>query len=229
MRLSTGKQQPRAAGLFADLTALFLAEGFLHLTTDEIARRLRCSKTTLYALGPSREALRGTVVQRYLDRVRADGVAAATQAADWTSALIGLLGAGAAAAREASWEFVRDIRLHPASQRLLLRHQRQRVTDLERLLEAGMRQGAFRGLHPRLVAELLLTMIGKVFEPQLLTDVGLSLGEAYDEAYRMVEFGLIPRQPALGSVAGSAPRRRREAGKAKPGPALRRVLQPVKL
>lgn len=224
--LSTGTQPPRAARLFEELTALFLAEGFLHLTTDEIARRLRCSKTTLYALGPSREALRGAVVQRYLDRIRADGVAAATSAADSSAALIGLLGAGVAAAREASWTFVRDIRLHPASQRRLMRHQRQRVTDLERLLEAGMREGAFRGLHPRMVAELLLAMIAKVFEPQLLADVGLSLAEAYDEAYRMVEFGLIPRHPQLGAAARDATTGSRAVARGGRRSSLRHLLQP---
>jgi AcrR family transcriptional regulator len=198
----------RSARLFDDLAALFLSEGFLHLTTDEIARRLRCSKTTLYRIAPSREEIYAAVVDRYLGRIRDDGVAAATAASDFPSAMIALLGAGVTAAREASWEFVRDMRRHPASRRRLDLHQRRRVADLERLIEAGIRDGAFQGFHPRMVAELILALIGKVFEPDLLASVGLSLAEAYDEAYRIVEYGLIPR--------GTPARPRAAAPKSKP-------------
>lgn len=200
----------RSARLFDDLLGLFLAEGFLHLTTDEIARRLRCSKTTLYQIAPSREEIYAAVVDRYLERVRDDGVAAVKAAADFPSAMIGLLGAGVSAAREASWEFVRDMRRHPASRRRLDLHQRRRVADLERLVDAGIREGAFQGFHPRMVAELILALIGRVFEPDLLASVGLSLAEAYDEAYRIVEYGLIPRGPAArrrASVTKTKPRR----------------------
>src|ERR1700726_2162174 len=34
---------------------LFAREGFLHFSTDELARRLRCSKRTIYAVAPGRE------------------------------------------------------------------------------------------------------------------------------------------------------------------------------
>jgi AcrR family transcriptional regulator len=211
--LSTRKDgSARRTRLFDDLTTLFLAEGFLHLTTGEIARRLRCSKTTLYQIAPTREEIYAAVVDRYLDGIRADGRVASRAADDFPSALVSLLRAGVTGARGASWEFVRDMRRHPASRRRLDQHQRRRVADVERLVEAGMRKGAFQGFHPRLVAEVILTLIAKIFEPELLASVGLSLAEAYDEAYRMVEYGLLPRtREARGSSNGSrrAPRKRR--------------------
>ena len=190
---SAARTSPRTARLLEDLTSLFLVEGFLHLTTDDIAKRLRCSKTTLYQIAPSREQLFGVVVDRYLGKIREDGLASARKSKEAPRAMVELLGAGVTAAREASWEFVRDMRLHPASRRRLDHHQRSRVADLERLIEAGIRRGAFQGFHPRMVAELILALIGRVFEPDLLASVGLSLGEAYDEAYRLVEYGLLPR------------------------------------
>ena len=202
---------PRTARLLEDLTSLFLVEGFLHLTTDDIAKRLRCSKTTLYQIAPSREQLFGVVVDRYLGKIREDGLASARKSKDVPRAMVELLGAGVTAAREASWEFVRDMRLHPASRRRLDHHQRSRVADLERLIEAGIRRGAFQGFHPRMVAELILALIGRVFEPDLLASVGLSLGEAYDEAYRLVEYGLLPRggERRRGSRAARPARTRR--------------------
>jgi len=42
-------------------------------------------------------------------------------------------------------------------------------------------------------ATLILTLVAKVFEPELPASVDLSLAEAYDEAYRIVEYGLLPR------------------------------------
>jgi AcrR family transcriptional regulator len=205
----------RVARLSDELTSLFLTEGFLHLTTDEIARRLRCSKSTLYHVAPSREQLFATVVDRYLTRVREDGIAAADQSTSFPSAVTALLGAGVTAAREASWEFVRDMRRHPAAQRRLAAHQRQRVRDLERLLEAGVRNGAFHDLHPRMIAEILYVIIARVFEPDLLASVGLSLEQAYNEAYRMIEYGLLPRRRSH-RARSDAIRRRPRSSEAMP-------------
>ena len=47
----------RREQLFDALVELLLAEGFAHLTLDDLAARLRCSKRTLYALAGSKEQL----------------------------------------------------------------------------------------------------------------------------------------------------------------------------
>jgi AcrR family transcriptional regulator len=44
----------RQSELLARLADLFRSEGFRHLTVDEIAGRLRCSKTSLYRLAPTK-------------------------------------------------------------------------------------------------------------------------------------------------------------------------------
>ncbi|MEG9224783.1 TetR/AcrR family transcriptional regulator [Aeromicrobium sp. Sec7.5] len=50
------------------LVAMFLADGFLDLGLDEIAARLRCSKSTLYAVAPSKEQLITTVTREFFRR-----------------------------------------------------------------------------------------------------------------------------------------------------------------
>lgn len=195
----------RPGRLFEQLSELCLSEGFLHLTTDEIARRLRCSKTTLYQIAPNREALYGAVVDRYLESIRDDGVRAALEATDYPGALVALLEAGITAARRAAWECVRDMRLHPASRQKLTFHHKQRVQDVEAVIEAGVKAGAFQGVHAHLIAELILAIISKVFEPELLANVGLSLAEAYAEAYRMVEFGLLSGPQGRAAKAARKP------------------------
>ncbi|MFD6073446.1 TetR/AcrR family transcriptional regulator, partial [Amycolatopsis lurida] len=53
----TSRRQPtaRQRALLSELEAVFLAEGFSQFTLDDLAARLHCSKSTLYALAPSKE------------------------------------------------------------------------------------------------------------------------------------------------------------------------------
>jgi AcrR family transcriptional regulator len=51
-----------------ELVDLVLAEGFRHLTVDDIAGRLACSKRTLYALADSKEQLATLAVRQFFRR-----------------------------------------------------------------------------------------------------------------------------------------------------------------
>lgn len=50
------------------LVAMFLADGFLELGLDDVAARLRCSKSTLYAVAPSKEQLITAVTREFFRR-----------------------------------------------------------------------------------------------------------------------------------------------------------------
>src|SRR5947209_20566514 len=60
------------------LQALFLAEGFRHLTIADLVDRLHCSRRTLYSLAPSKEELVLVVIGRLLNDM---GLEARAQAA----------------------------------------------------------------------------------------------------------------------------------------------------
>lgn len=51
-----------------ELVDLFLARGFLRLGVADIAAALNCSKSTLYAIAPSKEQLFAAVVRAYFKR-----------------------------------------------------------------------------------------------------------------------------------------------------------------
>src|SRR3954467_614849 len=74
----------RHSELFDALVGLLLSEGFAHLTLDDLAARLRCSKRTLYALAGSKEQLVRAAVVPFLGRatrhVEAAGAAQDTPA-----------------------------------------------------------------------------------------------------------------------------------------------------
>jgi AcrR family transcriptional regulator len=205
-----GKTSPRALAsqrlerLLEELEHVFLRDGFLHFRTEELARRLHCSKRALYQIAPSRERLFEVVIDRWLTKLRRAGVDAAARAADPLAAVTGYLGAAVVATRDAGAQFVRDLSRSPATYRRLMSHQRERIAGLERLIERGTRAGHFRGVHPKLLAEVMLNAVAQMVDPELLARVGLTMSQAFAELYDIVEHGLRPSN-------GARPvRRRRE-------------------
>ena len=59
----------RQTELLDQLEALFLAEGFAGFTLDDLAGRLHCSKSTLYALAGSKEQLAMRVVRHFFRKL----------------------------------------------------------------------------------------------------------------------------------------------------------------
>lgn len=67
------RRSKRQDELLAQLVEIFLVEGFAHFPVEELAVRLRASKSTLYTLGASKEQLFTTVVRAFF-RTAADQV-----------------------------------------------------------------------------------------------------------------------------------------------------------
>jgi len=71
--------------LLDGLIEIFLAEGFAEFGLDDLAARLRCSKSTLYAVAPSKEQLITTVVRAFFRRSTARVEAAVRTEQDATA------------------------------------------------------------------------------------------------------------------------------------------------
>ena len=199
----------RLERLLEELEHVFMREGFLHFRTEELAKRLRCSKRALYQIAPSRERLFEIVVERWLANLRRAGHDAARRADDPLAAVTDYLGAAIIATRDASAQFVRDVSREPAAHRRLMSHQRERIAGLERLIENGTKQGYFRGVHAKLIAEVMLNAVAQLVDPEVLARVGLTMSQAFAELYDIVEHGLLPRngaRPARSPVRRKASR-----------------------
>src|SRR5664280_1475061 len=72
----------RQSELFDRLVDLFLIEGFADLTLEDIAGRLRCSKSTLYALAHSKEQLAVAVAAVAMAGIQRGDVTARTGLTD---------------------------------------------------------------------------------------------------------------------------------------------------
>jgi AcrR family transcriptional regulator len=182
----------RLERLLEELEHVFLHDGFLHFRTEELARRLHCSKRALYQIAPSREELFELVVERWLAKLRHAGVTAAENAPDPFAAVTDYLGAAIVATREAGAQFVRDLSRFPATYRRLMRHQRERIAGLERLIQEGTARGHFRGVHAKLIAEVMLNAVAQLVDPEVLARVGLTMSQAFAALYDIVEHGLLP-------------------------------------
>lgn len=79
--VTSSRGAARRAEILRGLVEIFLAEGFLDFSLEDLAGRLKCSKSTLYGVAPSKEQLVTAVVRTFfrdataqVDR-RIDGIA----------------------------------------------------------------------------------------------------------------------------------------------------------
>lgn len=59
---------PRREHLTEELIALFLEQGFLSFSVEQLAAHLRCSKSTVYSIAPSKEQIVTSVVRAFFRR-----------------------------------------------------------------------------------------------------------------------------------------------------------------
>ncbi|WP_141013698.1 TetR/AcrR family transcriptional regulator [Nocardioides sambongensis] len=99
----------RREGIVESLIDLYLEEGFAALGVGDLAVRLRCSKSTLYAVAPSKEQLIATVVRAFFRRSteRVEAVLAAES--DPVRRIRAYLDAIATELAPASTDFYRDV------------------------------------------------------------------------------------------------------------------------
>ena len=99
----------RQAELLDQLEALFLAEGFARFTLDDLALRLRCSKSTLYALAGSKEQLAQRVIKHFFRKATGAVEARTVTVQDPALRVTAYLTAVAAALAPAGPAFHRDL------------------------------------------------------------------------------------------------------------------------
>lgn len=170
---------------------LFVQEGFLHFSTDDLARRLRCSKRTIYAVAAGREKFFETVIFRRVHRAQRETIAPLRDAATVRDAVQGCIQASVEQAKNVSPLWMRDVMLFPAGRRAI-DHWRANIADeLERLIERGINEGLFRRIDPRVAAEALLTSVLRMCEPDFSANSRTTMVEAVRQVYEIFWAGLF--------------------------------------
>ena len=173
------------------LEKIFLREGFRDLTIDRLAKRLRCSNRTLYEIAPSKEEMFLLILDRWLERIRHLGWQGALEHTDPIKRIEAFLDPGVSETREASADFVEDVRSYLPAKQMLARHQEERMKFLEDIVSDGIKRGSFRSVHPYLVAEVLLSAVTRIDELDFQSRSGLTFSEAFAELYELLLHGLV--------------------------------------
>ncbi|WP_020664522.1 TetR/AcrR family transcriptional regulator [Amycolatopsis benzoatilytica] len=149
-RRPTARQQ----ALLRELETLFLAEGFAGFTLDDLAARLRCSKSTLYALAPSKEQLAVKVVAHFF-RDAAERLEKRIAGIEDARELIGEYLSGVSEhLNRASPEFMADIAAFAPARDTYQLNSRAAARRIRAFIDKGVADGVFRDVHARLVAEM---------------------------------------------------------------------------
>ncbi|OMC36755.1 TetR family transcriptional regulator [Mycobacterium sp. GA-1841] len=180
----------RRVGLFDELVALFLREGFADLTLDEIASRLRCSKSTLYALAASKEQLVHSAVVHFFKRAtdaieeRVEPVSGARQRI--TTYLLAV-GDGLEAASD---RFMADLDAFAPARAVYERNTQIAAKRVQDLIAEGVANGEFRDVHAAFAGELAAAMMVRIQRGSVRDSTGLDDAAAYRELASILTRGI---------------------------------------
>ena len=180
----------RQAELLDQLEALFLTEGFARFTLDELAVRLRCSKSTLYALAGSKERLALRVIRHFFRKATGAVEAQTVTEADPALRVTAYLSAVARALAPAGPAFHRDLDSFPPGREVYERNTALAAERVRELIAEGVAQGRFRDVHPALVADTVTTLMFRIGRGDTARATGLDDAVAYRELAALLLHGI---------------------------------------
>lgn len=181
---------PRHGQLLDALETLVRREGLVGMGVGEIASRLNCSRSTLYAIAPSKEQLFVLLVGRLLDRIQTGALALADRKRSPKGRLEAYLSGAIEEVRGIGLPFLAEVQRHEHARKLLEEFRRSTVAQLRSYIEDGIKSGVFHPVNPLLAAELLDAAAARIQDPQVLAKTGLTASEAVTELMRFVTRGL---------------------------------------
>jgi AcrR family transcriptional regulator len=181
----------RTADLRDAMIDIVLAEGFGDLQLSDLATRLSCSKSTLYAIAPSKEQLLVSLVRTFFRRATERVEAAVDPAAPAAERLHAYLTAVAAELAPASPRFFADLeRFAPAGD--IYRQNTEiaaaRVQDL--VLEAAP------GIDPTFLGAVARLVMESIHRGDVARSTGLDDSAAYSALAELILAGTTPRRAA---------------------------------
>jgi AcrR family transcriptional regulator len=191
----------RLERLLDDAERLFTQDGFWHLSTDDLAQQLHCSKRTLYSIARGRENFFATVITRRMARLEHEQIARVEAAPNVEAAILVCVESMVDALENISPIYLRDLMRFPPGERAVGQTMRQITDALARVIEQGERQNLLRKIEPRLAAEALLAAVRRTIEPDFLAASHVTSAEAVRQVYRIFWFGVQARPKGRRSPA----------------------------
>ena len=180
-RLTNRQTQLRDA-----LVDLVLAQGFSHLTMDQFAAQLNCSKRTLYALASSKEQLAVLAVRHFFKRATEQVETAIARTRAPAKRVTRYLEAVAEALRPATRAFRDDVADFRPATEIYEQNTLAAAHRVRELIDEGTRAGAFRRVHAAFVGEVVTATMRRITSGEIAAATGLSDAEAYSELAQLV-------------------------------------------
>jgi AcrR family transcriptional regulator len=182
---TTTQMSGRTAALRDAIVEIILAEGFLGVQMSDLAARLNCSKSTLYAIAPSKEQLLVAVVRTFFRRATERVEQAVDPEAPAIERIGAYLNAVAVELAPASPAFFADLeRFTPAGD--IYRQNTQiaaaRIQDL--VLEAAP------GIDPKFLGVVVRLMMESIHRGDISRATGLDDSAAYRALAELILAGL---------------------------------------
>jgi AcrR family transcriptional regulator len=176
----------------AEAKRLFFQFGFRRITMDEIARNLRMSKKTLYALFPAKEALIRAVVESIMEpnlsRLRELMQNEKTVAAIFSGSMAVFHGLS----QSISEPMMSDMRTMPEIWREVESRRQNVLLGLRKALERGKRSGEIRpDLHVDLFLRIYILIVNAVGNPAVMMELNLKPSELADQIYAVFFHGIM--------------------------------------
>ena len=172
------------------LVALLLAEGFAHLTLDDVAARLRCSKRTLYGLASSKEQLVTAAVVRFFRAATTHVEAAVAARGEPPERLAAYLRAVAAELAPASAAFFEDVASFAPAAEIYQRNTRAAARRVREIIGEGVASGDFGDVHVGFAAEVVASTMEAIQARRIAGATGLDDAEAYEQLATLLVRGL---------------------------------------
>lgn len=180
----------RRSELFDALLTMFLAEGFAHLTLDDIAARLRCSKGTLYTLAGSKEQLVRAVTVHFFRRAADDVEKRVAEVAGARARITAYLDAVGTTLASASDAFMADLDAFGPARAVYEQNTRIAARRVGELIAEGVAAQEFRDVHAAFAADLTAAMMVRIQQGTVRAATGLDDAAAYRELAAILTAGI---------------------------------------
>jgi AcrR family transcriptional regulator len=189
--MSGKRPRTREEQLLEELREIVLHEGFRDLRVGELAGRLRCSRSTLYKLAPTKDALVLQVIGASIDRLEEAALRATDRAAGPVAAVATYIRTTLRFQQVGSAEFWADAGAWEPALTLLLARMQDGVGDLAAIIQRGVDTGEFRPLNAKFAASMIFACVTANADPGLLRRAGLDAPKPIESFMRFVLGGLV--------------------------------------
>ena len=189
-RRASGSSPPARRSCSTSSRSCSWPRAFAGFTLDDLAVRLHCSKSTLYALAESKEQLAARVVRHFFRKAAAAVESQVVDEDDPALRVTAYLTAVARALAPAGPAFHRDLDRFAPARAVYERHTALAAERIRALVDEGVAAGRFRRVHPALVADTVTTLMFRIGRGETGRATGLSDAAAYRELAALLLHGI---------------------------------------